>query len=372
MKYLFILGRNQELSIAEIKSYLRRTDNEFEEVGLVKNGILISVERELEKNEIDFLGGTLAIGQVICSGDETRFMKEVEKTMIYSGTKNNFNYTVWDFSEKFEDFREYLKKRFRTEKLKATFKGLNNEIHMQEGENELIPSSRTIEEEYFLFENNEISYFGKMIQKCDYKKLEERDMKKPVRRESLAISPRLAKIMVNLSEVKNNGRLLDAFCGVGVILQEALLQGIEVTGVDNDKYAIEGAKQNLKWFNFDEKKYALINYDSTQVNLGNFNVMVSEPDLGDILKKTPTRDRAEAILKDFEKLMVQVINNVKRKVSGRIVFSSPYIRIGKRRIFCDIENICARTGCEMVEKEIPEFRENQIVGRMIFILERRN
>ena len=370
MKYLFILGRNQELSIAEIKSYLRRTNNEFEEIGLVKNGILISVEKELEKNEIDYLGGTLAIGQVICSGDETRFMKEIEKTMIYSGTKNNFNYTVWDFSAEFEGFREYLKKRFREEKLKASFKGLTNEIHMQDGENELIPSSRTLDEEYFLFEKNEISYFGKIIQKCDYKKLEERDMKKPVRRESLAISPRLAKIMINLSEIKKGEKLLDAFCGIGVILQEALLQGIDVTGVDNDKYAIEGAKQNLKWFNFDEKKYFLINYDSTQVNLGNFNVMVSEPDLGETLKKVPQKEKAEKILKEFEKLMVQIINNVKRKVSGKIVFSSPYIRIGKKRISCDIDNICTRTGYKLFEKGIPEFRDNQIVGRMIFVLER--
>jgi len=370
MKYLFILGRNQELSIAEIKSYLRRTENSFEEIGLIKNGILISVGRELEKNEIDFLGGTLAIGQVICSGDENRFMKEIEKTMIYSGTKNNFNYTVWDFSEKFEDFREYLKKRFREEKLKASFKGLTNEINMQEGENELIPSSRTIDEEYFLFENKEINYFGKIIQKCDYKKLSERDMKKPVRRESLAISPRLAKIMINLSEVKKGEKLIDTFCGIGVILQEALLQGIEVTGVDRDKNAIEGAKENLKWFGFDSKKYSLINFDSTRVDLREFNVLVSEPDLGDILKKTPTKERAENSLKIFEKLMVQVINNVKRKVSGRIVFTSPYIRIGKRRIVCDIENICTRTGYRIVGNGIPEFRDNQIVGRMIYVLEK--
>ena len=368
MKYLFILGRNQELSIAEIKAYLRRTDNECEEIGLVKNGLLVSVNRELEANEIDFLGGTLAIGKVICSGDENRFMKEIEKTMIYSGTKNNFNYTIWNFSEEFEEFREYLKKRFREEKLKASFKGLTNEIHMQDGENELIPSSRTIDEEYFLFKNSEINYFGKIIQKCDYKKLADRDMKKPVRRESLAISPRLAKIMINLSEVKKDEKLVDAFCGIGVILQEALLQGIEVLGIDRDKAAIEGATQNLKWFEFDSKKYSLVNYDSTRVDLRNFNVMVSEPDLGDILKRIPTKEKAERILLDFEKLMVQVINNVKRKVSGKIVFSSPYIRIGKRRISCDIDNICHRTGYEVVGNGIPEFRENQIVGRIIFIL----
>lgn len=369
MKYLFILGRNQELSIAEIKSYLKRTNREFEEIGLNKNAILINIDYELADNEIDFLGGTLAIGEVICSGDEKRFEKEIEKTMIYTGTKNNFNYTVWDFSEKFEDFREYLKKRFREEKLKASFKGLTNEINMQEGENELIPSSRTIDEEYFIFENKEINYFGRIIQKCDYKTLSNRDMKKPIRRESLAISPRLAKIMINLSEVRTGEKLLDAFCGIGVILQEALLQNLEVLGVDRDKKAIEGAKENLEWFKFNSKKYSLVNYDSTRVDLRNFEVMVCEPDLGEILKKIPTKEKAENILRNFEKLIVQVINNVKRKVSGKIVFTSPYIRIGKKRIACDIDNICTRTGYKII-LGIPEYRENQIVGRMIYVLEK--
>ena len=43
-------------------------------------------------------------------------------------------------------------------------------------------------------------------------------------------------------------------------------------------------------------------------------------------------------------LMIDVINNVKDKVRGRIVFTSPYIRIGKRRVACDIEKICSETG----------------------------
>jgi tRNA G10 N-methylase Trm11 len=185
----------------------------------------------------------------------------------------------------------------------------------------------------------------------------------------LAISPRLAKIMINLSEIKN-GKLLDAFCGVGTILQEALLQGVEIVGLDLDRRALEGAKKNLEWFGFEKNKYFLFVGDSKKADVSRVEVLVSEPDLGEIHKKIPQKEKAEKQLKDFEKLMVQVLNNFKKRINGKVVFTSPYIRIGKKRIACDVENICERTGYKKSYDGIPEFREEQIVGRMIFVLEK--
>ena len=94
----------------------------------------------------------------------------------------------------------YLKKRFKAEKLKATEKRLTGKMQTQESGNLNIVSSKLINEQYFVFEN----YFGRIIQKCDYKAIEKRDMQKPVRRHELSISPRLAKIMINLSQIKEN------------------------------------------------------------------------------------------------------------------------------------------------------------------------
>ena len=82
-------------------------------------------------------------------------------------------------------------------------------------------------------------------------------------------------------------------------------------------------------------------------------------------------DPAAETLIDFEKLMVQVINNARDKVKGRIVFTSPFIRIGKKRLECNIENICEKTGYREVIPGIGEFRNNQVVGRKIFVLEKK-
>jgi tRNA G10 N-methylase Trm11 len=347
MKYLFILGRNIELSIAEVLSYFERFGNKVKNYSKNKNAILVEVDKEISKDAIDKLGGTLRIGEIA----------DIE----YFGSNNKMTYAVWDFSDKTEETIDYLKGKFKKEKLKATRKPLTGEIDSQEGKKFRIVGSNLIDEEYFVFEE----YTGKIIQKCDYKEIEKRDMNKPVRRESLSISPRLAKIMINLSQVKT-GKLIDPFCGIGVVLYEALLQGIPVVGIDLDQDALEGAHKNLRWGKF--KDYQIIRSDSKNVGIQDAEVIATEPDLGKILKKSPTDKESESTLKSFEKLMIQVLNNLKKKISGRIVFTAPFILTRKGRKSCNIEDISKRTGLKLVEGPFPEYRDKQIVGREIFVL----
>jgi tRNA G10 N-methylase Trm11 len=282
---------------------------------------------------------------------------------------------VWDFSDETEDVSEYLKKRFRKEKLKASEKKLRASLDLQDssmGKADKL-SSKTVDEQYFVFEN----YFGKIVQLPNYKQIEKRDMEKPVRRESLSISPRLAKIMINLSEVKEGEFLLDSFCGIGVILIEALNQEIKVVGVDRDEKAIKGCVENLKWFKFFDKNFNLINEDSSKVDLGEFSGrisgMASEPDFGEILRKIPTEKKAKEMIERYDKIMTGVLKNIKKYFpeKSRFVFTSPYIRIGKKRIGCDFKILGEKTGLKNVDGfPIPEFRENQVVGRQIVVFEK--
>lgn len=64
------------------------------------------------------------------------------------------------------------------------------------------------------------------------------------------LPPKLAQIMVNLSSVQTGsqqGRLLDPFCGTGVVLQEAALMGLPVYGTDLADKMIDYSKANLEW-----------------------------------------------------------------------------------------------------------------------------
>ena len=47
--------------------------------------------------------------------------------------------------------------------------------------------------------------------------------------------------------------MLDSFCGVGTILQEALLEHAMVVGVDVNTWCVKAATENLEWL---EQEYA--------------------------------------------------------------------------------------------------------------------
>lgn len=366
--YLFILGRNPELSKAEVYSFLKIQNVKIIKVLEKGNAILIEADKRIDKEKLENLGGIIAVGEVL--GDMFKHSKkelDAKLKTIYNGTKNNLTYAIWNFSdeENYEFIANYLKERFKEEKFKASRKNLTRILELQNG-NKISIVGNDVDEQFFVFDK----YLGKIFFTTNYESLEFRDISKPHRREFLAISPRLAKIMINLSQTKKGERIIDAFCGIGVILSEALLQEIKAAGIDRDKKALEMAKENLKWLKINKENYNLIEEDSGKIKLNHqiFNSLVSEPELGEILKEMPSSDKARLILSRYENLMINVLNNLKHYVKHRFVFTSPYILTSNGRIFCNLEKVAKACGLRIVEK-YPEFRKNQVVGREIFVLE---
>lgn len=75
-----------------------------------------------------------------------------------------------------------------------------------------------------------------------------RDQERPKRDAFVGmLPPKLAQIMINLARPENGGRLLDPFCGTGVILQEAGLLGYSVYGTDLSEKMIRFSRDNLTW-----------------------------------------------------------------------------------------------------------------------------
>jgi tRNA G10 N-methylase Trm11 len=367
MKYLFILGRNIELSVEEIKSFFRRNNFNFKQVGISANGLLVETDSQIKDSVIESLGGTISIGEVLAEGIEKKMFEELDKKNLYNTTGNKLNYILHDFDGNIDEVSSYLKKRFKEERLKATEKKPTGNIKLQSGEIIKKTSSKLIDEEYFIFGNN----FGRIVESSNYEKIEERDMKKPVRRNELSISPRLAKILINLSEVREGETLLDPFCGIGTILQEALLQDIRVIGIDRDRDAVNNARINLKWFGFDSSSYQLMNEDSSKIKTKRVQAIATEPELGELQKGVPSEEKAKEILRSFEGLMAKVLRNLKDNVNGKIVFTSPLILTGRKRLACNFESISTMTGLKIARGfPINEFRDNSIVGRSIVVMER--
>ena len=76
-----------------------------------------------------------------------------------------------------------------------------------------------------------------------------RDQARPARDAKVGmLPPKLAQILINLcGSLEPGAVVLDPFCGTGVLLQEALLMGYRAYGTDISERMIEYAERNLKW-----------------------------------------------------------------------------------------------------------------------------
>jgi tRNA G10 N-methylase Trm11 len=385
MKYLFVLGRNPLLSIAEIFAYCEKEGIKITSHSARSNGLLAELDKEINVNRaISELGGSIAIGKVLFAGKIDELLEEIKKKPIYFGRENKVVYSVLNFSEGelLEEVLNAMKINFANERLKARYKGVSGRIKLQSGA--IVhgsPEKISLRDmNYFFFEGKD-NAFGFIEANSNPEESEKRDIGKPVRRESLAISPRLAKILINLSQVREKETLADPFCGIGIILQESLLKGINVIGIDIDNSAVENAKENVEWLRKNYKistNSRIICYDSSKYNISEtVDGIATEPLLGELMKRVPARDAAIETIRNFEELMIRILKNMRKsmKKGGKIAFTAPLITSNKGKVFCDIERICHESGFRVYELRgseatfpIREFREGQIVGREIFVL----
>jgi tRNA G10 N-methylase Trm11 len=252
------------------------------------------------------------------------------------------------------------------EKRKAMQKHGRRRMDLQDGEKMELPKADVF---FFLHNSGKSTYFGIVNQEYDTQDVAKRDMNKPERREHLAISPRLSKILINLSGVKDRELLLDPFCGVGGILQEALLKKISVYGSDIDANAIKSALQNFKWLKENYKvmsPYILERRDVGKIIDKQFNGVATETPLGEVVRKRPNDRDADRIIRNFERFIIPALRSLKviKKRKAKIAITFPRIRDHG----VDYERILEETGMELVMEPIAESRPKQYISRDIVVL----
>ena len=314
----FILGRNPKLSRAEVLEFLKSRNIKHKEILFEKNLLIIDTE---EKFNIQEFGGIIWLGQINFEGESQEFEKYIGLNEIIPSDK--FSYAIFGNQD-----TQILKDKFKKEKKKATIKHGRKQIKFQDGEKHELPSA-----DFYIFyhEYKDTIYFGIVTQSYDNTEIKNRDMNKPVRRESLAISPRLAKILINLSGAKQNDLFLDPFCGVGGILQEALLKKINVHGIDKDKSATEDAKINIKWLSSQyniKNAHKIENNNSKDAPNLQFDAIATETPLGEVLRKKPNDNQAKKIILDFESHIIPILRRLKiiKKPLAKIAITLPTIR----------------------------------------------
>ncbi|MFP4045918.1 MAG: TRM11 family SAM-dependent methyltransferase [Candidatus Aenigmatarchaeota archaeon] len=384
MKYVFVLGRNPELSLAELISYLKARGSEFEILEKSDEVALFEIEDFSPETAIDDLGGIPKIGEVLIEAED-ELTEELRKTEFYPHTNRKFFYGISAFGPDSNDLisrlRQYLKKSFKEQDLIAMYK------------HQLSPKYVTrkdiIEEGLDLlackFDGR--TYVARTVAAYNPLRREERDEERPSQDHKISVSIRLAKILLNLAGCQPGDRVLDPFCGTGTILQEALFLGCEAYGIDLDEKRIKDSNRNLNWI---RERYGI--QQDFHLEQGNakdlsshfspeFDAIVTEPNLGPYLDKKPRQKKARKIVDDLNRLYTQFFREVGKVLTSgaRLAIVLPSFPL-KEGGSVDVkgEKIARGTGLEPIETlsgtkiELPiKYKEDwHTIGRRIYIFKK--
>ncbi|HEX4662294.1 MAG TPA: hypothetical protein VH144_01635 [Candidatus Saccharimonadales bacterium] len=220
-----------------------------------------------------------------------------------------------------------------------------------------------------------------------------RDRERPKRDAFVGmLPPKLAQIMINLAigqlptnqlPITDNKVILDPFCGTGVVLQEAALQGYNVYGSDNSVKMIDYSRANLDWLRrtyditFDDRLE--LGDATTHQWQSDIDAIVSETYLGQPMSSLPLKEKLDAIIHGCNQLHRKFFTNLAPQLqSGTpLCIAVPAWQTAKGFLHLsmldDLENLgynrldftCANTS------DLIYYREDQIVARELLVLTRK-
>ena len=364
--YVFIPGKNWKLSLAELISFLEARDVTFEVRQLSKEFFVVGFADSTSALAIADYGGILKIGSAVAvfatqtiaeaflQGNKQareQMRRELAASSVIAemletpAAKTVFGVSVYCGEDSLRPVSHFiqrfvgstLKRELAVNGRKSGFMGFSRaRAQPQLSPVEVLKKAfvgNKAETLFCLGKKQTVAAITVAVHNPF--EFQKRDVGKPCQRKIFAISPRLAKIMVNLSSCTSGKLLLDPFCGVGTILQEALLAGAKVVGVDINPWCAKAALTNLEWlkkeYALKEAGYTVLQGDARRLTgklEGNVDCIATEPDLGPALRQVPTAPYAEKIVAKLEPLYDSFLKEAYGllKEGGRLVLVAPYMR----------------------------------------------
>ncbi|HAZ17055.1 MAG: hypothetical protein A3H59_02595 [Candidatus Jacksonbacteria bacterium RIFCSPLOWO2_02_FULL_43_9] len=232
--------------------------------------------------------------------------------------------------------------------------------------------------EIVLFATRHSLLVGKTEAVQEFEAYGDRDFSRPARdAQSGMLPPKLAHIMVNLSECPYTKTILDPFCGSGTILQEALMIGYtHVIGTDQSSKAVADTQRNIDWMR--EKKMisdVVVRIVQSDINaldslgLKEIGAVASEPYLGPPLRGNESEQTIRSLYRQLDELYSSAIEKISHCLdqSGTVVWTLPEL-MGYAfdwPLFWRVIEVC---GFEYASSDSMRYqRSNQHLARIIYI-----
>ena len=363
--YVFIPGKNWKLSLAELVSFLEARNYGFEVREFTKAFYTVNVDSS-SPSVIADLGGIIKIGSVATSiatktveaaflQKDKRALAQLQMSLSSSGVADEMLETssgksVFGVSVYFSDLSFHavsrviqrfvgssLKHELAARGKKSGFMGFPKRRQQPQLSHVEVLRKGLVERksEILFCIGKKHTAVSTTVAVHDPFEFQKRDIGKPVQRKIFSIPPRLARIMINLATCTPGKTLLDPFCGVGTILQEALLTNAKVVGVDMNSWCVEAARENLEWlkkeYGLGEAEYTVLQGDSrrlTNTIQQEVDCIATEPDLGPPVRHIPTVSYATKIIDRLKPLYCDFLGEAHKilKRSGRLVLVTPYVK----------------------------------------------
>ncbi len=370
MIYLFELGRNNELSRAEIEQVFLSHKISYTVVAQEKQNLFLETTKNLDSEKImNILGGTIKISEQVNKSSKSDIICEYLNTTQNEG-KIQFSVSGNNAKEIALATKKLLKAEGRSVRYieaKNTATVLHNNLIEKQGDLTL---------------SNHGLFVARAIQAIE--EWGERDFGRPGRdNRSGMLPPKLARILINLTGATNDQTLLDPFCGSGTVVNEAMSLGFKnILGSDLSEKAIDDTKKNIDWMkeqnpeaHFSTPKVFVCDATQLQTHIqkNSVDAIASEPYMGKPLngnedKHTLTKqaDELRALYQASFKTFQQIL-----RPGGNIVFIIPQFLQNKNWIRIDILAQIQNLGFSL-ERLTPTgtsilyHRPEQFVGREIW------
>jgi tRNA G10 N-methylase Trm11 len=250
--YIALLGRQPELSIAELERVFTKVSWFSPQTALINTDAPIDIQR---------LGGSQKIGRVILRLDSTDWrkasdaiVKHYTKTWSTAEGKITLGLSAYEFTASPREVQKVgliLKSKLKhsgtslrlipnQDAALSTATAHHNKLGLSDNKVELL-----------IIKSKKQTIVAESIGTQNITALAARDQGRP-RRDAFVgmLPPKLALMMINLAtgpEADKPQRILDPFCGTGVLLQEAALLGKSVYGTDLAEKMIRYTRDNLNW-----------------------------------------------------------------------------------------------------------------------------
>jgi tRNA G10 N-methylase Trm11 len=397
-KSFVILGTNPSISFAELYHFIGRKD---ELVIISGTSAVIVDNEEIGSIAPSTLGGIPKSGEIIT---ETRDISaenlaSILQENIKEGQKFHFGFSYYELGgQKLSqgklkalglETKKILKEHGASVRLVESKSGNLSSVDV--AKNKLLDKGV----ELCIFSTDAGYIIGKTVAVQPFEEYGDRDFGRPGRDAKRGmIPPKLARAMVNLTGAEQGELILDPFCGVGTVLQEALLLGYKVIGTDIDEQAISDTNKNIEWL-IEQNKVELpepkietmdVRKLDETVTEKSIDAIVTECDLGPPLQGDESESKIISVEKSLSDFYTEALDLMRYtlKDGAHAVVVWPYFK--KQNIFISAFDKLNEQGFHVVEPYPSQYqeifllsqrgtllygREDQHVFREILILEKK-